>query len=183
MCSELVMSHVINHDALHKLSFYVKSIGIGNGIRDTGPVFTWYQYRHLQYRIPPVHLQSHPLCFLFTTTHLHCPSTKQAHACRQPRRPQWTAWRTKALLPGSQIGLALTRKFQFRSVQLFKTEKGLNTLLLLSQHQTRLRTARWVLRWVHISPVFLVTIQKKLRSLFYNFMFPLQSISKKNNRI
>lgn len=100
------------------------------------------------HQLSSVHLQSqsHPLCFLFTTTHLHCPSTKQAHACRQPRRPQWTAWRTKALLPGSQIGLALTRKFQFRSVQLFKTEKGLNTLLLLSHQQTRLHTARWVLR-------------------------------------
>lgn len=137
MCSELVTIHVINHDALHKLPFY----GIGNGIGDTGPVFTCSIAYH---QLSSVHLQSHPLCFLFTTTHLHCPSTKQAHACR---RPQWTAWRAKTLLlPGSQIGLALTRKFQFRSVQLFKTEKGLNTLLLLSHHQTRLHTARWVLR-------------------------------------
>lgn len=52
MCSELVTIHVINHDALHKLPFY--GIGIGNGIGDTGPVFTWYQHRVLQYRIPPV---------------------------------------------------------------------------------------------------------------------------------
>lgn len=50
MCSELETIHVINHDALHKLLFY----GIGNSIGDTGPVFTWYQHRVLQYRIPPV---------------------------------------------------------------------------------------------------------------------------------
>lgn len=134
------------------------------------------------HQLSSVHLQSHPLCFLFTTTHLHCPSTKQAHACRQPRRPQWTAWRAKALLPGSHIGLALTRKFQFRSVQLFKNWEGTkHTAASLSPPNpaphSKVSSAR------HISPVFLVTIQRKLRSLFYSFMFPLQSISKKNNRI